>query len=168
MSKRAHWWAPWGKCLHLSISDAMLWQKSWYEQQQLLVLFEYGAAKLDMKEAQAAYDVHKIEIEKLETILRKGHGTTKHWRSFDQQTEKIKEDLIDMQNCRCRIFKCRDHLIFLKWRIEEAEQDYKQPLNQEEQSQESAFDIMTLVEEDESEEFSEGGECVMMDLDDLN
>lgn len=168
MSARAHWWAPWGKGLHLSLSGAVLWQKTWYEQQQLLVLFEYGAAKLDLKQAQAAYDVHKIDIESVQTLLRKGHGTSKHWRSLNELTENIKEDLMDMQYCRRRINKIRDHLLFLKWRIEEAEEEYKEALNDEQQTQESSSSIMTLLEEDESAEISDDGECVMMDLDDLH
>ena len=167
MSKRAHWWTLWGKCIHLSLADAMLRQDSWHEQQQLLVLFECGAAKVGVKEAQAAYDVHKMEIKKLKTILRKGLGTTKHWRSFDQLTENIKEDSMNMQNCCRRTFKCHDHLTFLKWRIEEAKEYYKLPLNEEQQTQESASDVMTIVEEEQSKEISEGGQCVMLDSDDL-
>ena len=168
MNTKDRWWAPWGKCLHLSMSGAMLWQKSWYEQQQLLVLFEFGAAKLDMKEAQADYDVHKIEIEKVQMVLRKGKGTSKHWRCYDQLTENIKEDLMNMQYCRHRITKFRDHLLFLKWRITEAEEEYEEALKEEQETIESSSSSMTLLEEDESASISTDGQCVWMELDDLH
>ena len=152
MSARDHWFAPWGKWAGLPLREACKCSLTWYEQQQILVLFEYGAAKLEIKEAQASYDLHKIDIEKTESVLRKGNGCSKDWKCFITLKDNIEDDLMNMQQARAKILECRDHMLFLKWRIEEA-------------IEEDAQDWMVLEEEEDYDDYPDDEEPVWMDMD---
>ena len=154
MTARAHWFAPWAKWASLPYRDACNCKLAWYEQQQILVLFEYAAAKLEIKEAQASYDVHKIDMEKIESVLRKGNGRSKDWGTFVRLKDNIEDDLMHMQEARGQILECRDHMLFLKWRIEEARE-------------EEAQDWIVLEEEEDYDEYLDDEEPVWMDIDDL-
>ena len=133
-----NWLVPWHEQPHKNYIDACAWVRDWYEQENVKVLAEMAICKERIKKCQISFDVNNIDLKDPMSRLRVGRATEEDWASYCSLGMNIEKDLAEIQEARHILEECRRHLMFLKYQIEQAKEDYEEAIEWEQQAQEYA------------------------------